>query len=576
MASRKEEMAWYGRIFEDLADLRAAGAVIFDPHGPDMASWYQGIGHILSVSDFEGSHQAVAEGMATGCVPAIRDWEGAGRIYPPKFVASSVEALAGMIHQATDTARFLADSDYSRKFASERFDNEPTCSALEGVIAQELRRVRRGHVDARLIKAARRTPNFLIVAYIPEGSRSGYRIRVEQEIQALGQQGCKVHLACLVPRPKAAPPEVELRAHREEHAAEFARMGCIPHLIEVADFFRLKVSTESFPEVTSQLVGIVDGHDIDVIHAEALYCARVAAVVKAARPALQFSIDWHGIVPEESRMGGAHASRVAMVEQDERMLLSASDLNVFVSEAMGTHYRRKYGAISNAQVVVPCCVSERRFVQSDEPKSCTPFSAESLVFGYAGTMADWQCGAEMIDLFAALYREDSRCRFLLLVPKADQQKATDYCIAAGLPTAAMMMLEVSHDEVPLRLRDCDVGVLIRRPDPVNFVSSPTKFGEYLAAGLPVLMTDAIGDYSRFASERNVGLVLDSTSLFEMSRRSLPHEMLCCIVEFAASSAASRTVRAARCQAVAREALLWEPAAARWIAAYVEAGLATVN
>jgi glycosyltransferase involved in cell wall biosynthesis len=568
MANRTEEMAWYTRIFDELAGLRKAGSVVFDPHGSDMAGWYQGIGHILSVSDFEGSHQAVAEGMASGCVPAIRDWEGAGRIYPPKYVEGSIESLAGMILRNSQLETFMAESDYARRFAQERFDNEPTCSALIGIIAQEVRFKRRGRVSAGLVQEARRRPNFLIVAYIPEGSRSGYRIRVEQEIQALTQQGCKVHLACLLPRPEAGSSSDEQNPTRAAHSDEFTEMGCEPHLIEVEDFFRMNATPESFQGIAAQLIDIVEQFDIDVVHAEALYCARVALAVKAARPSTVFSIDWHGVVPEEARMGGAHEARIASLEKAERQLLAAGDLNVFVSEAMGTHYRRKYGEILPAQVIVPCCVSDRRFVQPAEPKRRTLFPPGSLVFGYAGTMADWQCGAEMIELFAALHREDGRCRFLLLVPKSDQDKAIEYCTAARLPVEAMVMLEVPHDEVPLRLRDCDVGVLIRRPDPVNFVSSPTKFGEYLAAGLPVLMTDAIGDYSRLASDRVVGFVLDAPSLFGISKRSLPPELLRRVVEFAVRSAASRNVDAPQCQSVAREELHWEAASARWLASYV--------
>jgi glycosyltransferase involved in cell wall biosynthesis len=359
----------------------------------------------------------------------------------------------------------------------------------------------------------------------------------------------------------------EQQTSRADHAAEFANMGCVPHFVEVDDFFRMKTTTTSFPEVTAELVEIIDRHDIDVVHAEALYCARVAAAVKEIRPSIYFSIDWHGIVPEESRMGGAHAVRVSALEEAERTLLSWGDLNVFVSESMGTHYRRKYGEIATAQVIVPCCVSDKRFVDATEGSMRSVFPPSSLVFGYAGTMADWQCGAEMIALFATLHREDARCRFLMLVPRSDQAKVTEYCTAAGLPTEAMVMLEVPHDDVPKHLCECDVGVLLRRQDPVNFVSSPTKFGEYLGAGLPVLMTDAIGDYSRLAERTGVGFVIPYARLFGAGDDASNPDLLQRIIAFALRSSASRAVESRRCQTVAREELHWEPAAASWIGMY---------
>ena len=72
-------------------DARIAAAkwkdnVIFDGHGNDMPEWFQNIGYILSTSDFEGSHQAVAEGMASGAIPIILPWAGAETVYPRKYV----------------------------------------------------------------------------------------------------------------------------------------------------------------------------------------------------------------------------------------------------------------------------------------------------------------------------------------------------------------------------------------------------------------------------------------------------------------------------------------------------------
>ena len=56
--------------------------------------WFQKVGWILSTSDIEGSHQAIAEGMATGCIPIITggfvEEYGAGLIYPKKFCHSVV------------------------------------------------------------------------------------------------------------------------------------------------------------------------------------------------------------------------------------------------------------------------------------------------------------------------------------------------------------------------------------------------------------------------------------------------------------------------------------------------------
>lgn len=566
MADRRDEMAWYNQVFNDLADLQQEGAIVFDPHGPDMASWYQEIGHILSVSDFEGSHQAVAEGMAAGCVPAIRDWVGAGRIYPAHYVEGTVDRLVAMIERHTTSETFERESSACRAYAASRFDETPVCDALLSIIDHELRRIRPKSAKIRPENAGAR-PTFLIIAYIPIGSRSGYRIRVEQEIQVLSQMGCIVHLACLLP-PASSSQEDDtgMQQRRVAHITEFSALGAHVHLLEISDIFRLQVTPESFISTVADLAKIARSFQVDVLHAEALYCARVAALVKAQLPELSFSIDWHGVVPEESRMGGGHESRVKALESAEQALLASADLNVFVSEAMASHYQSKYALGTLPQVTVPCCVTDQRFVTKADVVE-NPFGAEDLVFAYAGSMADWQCGPEMIKLFAALQRQDARCRFLLLVPTADHEKVMHLANDSGLSSDAYILKSVAHDEVPGLLASAHIGVLLRRFDAVNYVSSPTKFGEYLAAGIPVLMTDAIGDYSALAERTGVGFVIPCTAIFGAKGDTVESSLLKQVIAFAQHASESRDTQMRHCQTVARRELHWEPAAAEWIEKY---------
>jgi glycosyltransferase involved in cell wall biosynthesis len=566
MRERKEEMAWYSETFHDLNELQHVGAIVFEPQGRDMARWYQRMGHILSLSDFEGSHQAVAEGMAAGCVPAIRDWEGAGRIYPAQYVAGTVDELASLIQTHTAIDEFERESAACRAYAISRFDELPVCDALLSIIDHELRRIRPQNIDSPRSNAWVR-PTFLIVAYIPVGNRSGYRIRVEQEIQALSQMGCIVQLACLLP-PAGADDggKADLQHARAAHVQEFTALGAHVHLVEIEDIFQLHTSSESFPSTVEHLAEIASRGNVDVLHAEALYCARVASIVKANMPGLCLSIDWHGVVPEESRMGGANEIRVKSLETAEHELLVKADLNVFVSESMVNHYRNKYGVGKRPQVIVPCCVSDRRFVTPTDDlfNNCEP---GSLVFVYAGSMADWQCGLEMIRLFASLHRYDNHCRSLLLVPTSDHEKVLHYAEKVGLPASAFNLKAVAHDEVPVQLATGHIGVLLRRYDAVNFVSSPTKFGEYLAAGLPVLMTDSIGDFSQLAESTGTGYVIPSKTLFDQDEIDSNPDLLRQIVAFAKRSSSIRTNTSRHCQAIAREQLHWEPAARKWIETY---------
>lgn len=110
MAQRTEEMAWYEaqyRRLEEDSDLK--GAVFFDGHGNDMPEWYAGIDYILSVSDHESFHLAVAEGIAGGGVPVILPWEGAGEIYPESWVYPNEKAAARAIKTGLNNRAEMAE-----------------------------------------------------------------------------------------------------------------------------------------------------------------------------------------------------------------------------------------------------------------------------------------------------------------------------------------------------------------------------------------------------------------------------------------------------------------------------------
>lgn len=76
--------------------------VFFDAPGRDMASWLEGIGVILSTSDLEGSHVALAEGMASGALPIARPWPGVRTLWPQDVVFDTLESAAEQVLRSRD------------------------------------------------------------------------------------------------------------------------------------------------------------------------------------------------------------------------------------------------------------------------------------------------------------------------------------------------------------------------------------------------------------------------------------------------------------------------------------------
>src|SRR5690606_9121293 len=91
LLKREDELEYYKKIFERLnnnSTLRYK--VIFDPPGDDINDWLTLVGYILSPSDFESFHVAVGEGMLSGSLPLIWNWEGAQEIWGERWIVSDV------------------------------------------------------------------------------------------------------------------------------------------------------------------------------------------------------------------------------------------------------------------------------------------------------------------------------------------------------------------------------------------------------------------------------------------------------------------------------------------------------
>ncbi len=103
--SFREELALYDELYRKIEQAPWRENVHFDGHGNDMPEWFQKIGYLISTSDFEGSHQAVAEGMASGATPLMLPWAGAETVYPKEYVFSDVdEMMIFVLNNKPDTS----------------------------------------------------------------------------------------------------------------------------------------------------------------------------------------------------------------------------------------------------------------------------------------------------------------------------------------------------------------------------------------------------------------------------------------------------------------------------------------
>lgn len=98
------------------------GAVVFDAFGRDMGAWFRKVGHILSLSDVEGSHAALCEGMGSGAVPVIRGWDGAAEAYGAENISGSLDEAVAKVLESADPTVWERRSRQAKEEMTRRFD----------------------------------------------------------------------------------------------------------------------------------------------------------------------------------------------------------------------------------------------------------------------------------------------------------------------------------------------------------------------------------------------------------------------------------------------------------------------
>jgi glycosyltransferase involved in cell wall biosynthesis len=100
---------------------RLSRAVRFEGRVANIPGWFAAVGTVLSVSDLESFHLALAEGMASRAVPLILDREGVRELFPGVPVHDDVEAAATWLAGLGREARAEV-GETSRALVRDRYD----------------------------------------------------------------------------------------------------------------------------------------------------------------------------------------------------------------------------------------------------------------------------------------------------------------------------------------------------------------------------------------------------------------------------------------------------------------------
>ncbi len=192
-----------------------------------------------------------------------------------------------------------------------------------------------------------------------------------------------------------------------------------------------------------------------------------------------------------------------LLKEAERFALRNADGFIAVSTKMKDYWKSELNIESpNNLFVIPCTLTSK-VGTTDFSNKHNENNWVNVV--YAGGTGPWQSFERVVELFdkAMSSQRHLRLYFLTREHSAIDRIQTKY---AGRVERKWL----KHTEVAGFLENCDYGILIRDDNWTNRVASPVKFAEYLHAGLQVLISENLGDFSEVVEQEGLGIIVGDT------------------------------------------------------------------
>ncbi len=280
-----------------------------------------------------------------------------------------------------------------------------------------------------------------------------------------------------------------------------------PILAKYYDLYKLKKVASSLHRKKS----------FDIIHCRSYLSADVGRRLKI-QTGVKYVFDMRSFWVDERVEGGLWDTRHFFYrraynhwKRKEAKLIEDADHIISLTEA-GKNEIMTWPCYKKTPItVIPCSADMQLFSLStpeekNQARDRLQLPRNGFVLSYLGSLGTWYLLDEMLSLFKLLKNNYTTARFLILTPD-DPEKVYGSAEKFGLRKEDFIIQFSPRAQVPQLLKASDVSVSFIRPTYSKISSSPTKLGELLAMGIPVICNQ-IGDVRKIIEITNGGVVID--------------------------------------------------------------------
>ncbi|MEA5447245.1 glycosyltransferase family 4 protein [Leptolyngbya sp. CCNP1308] len=316
---------------------------------------------------------------------------------------------------------------------------------------------------------------------IPVFGHKGCSIHVQEVIRALGRQGATVDLFAV--RIGGSPPAdlAEVPLHQ---------LPPVPKG-ELAEREQAAIALNPILRAELERIGPFDliYERYSLWSYSALELARATgtpALLEVNAPLIDEQAQHRGLVRRDLAEECAH-----------RAFHAASGLIAVSAEIKA--YLAGWG-VGDRVTIIPNGVNHHRFTQA----RLGVRSHSAFTVGFVGSLKPWHGLTHLVNAFDRLHQRVPRARLLIVGDGPERASLEAELAERQLTPATRLTGAVSPEQIPALLAQMDVAVA-PYPASTDFYFSPLKVVEYMAAGLPVVVSD-IGQLRHLVVDNVTGLL----------------------------------------------------------------------
>ena len=208
------------------------------------------------------------------------------------------------------------------------------------------------------------------------------------------------------------------------------------------------------------------------------------------RKKVKFYIWFQGIYPEERQLYAKGKFDYILCSFLEKIVLKKANKIFVVSEEMIKFYEKKYKIkIKEKSLIIPCyndSLKKESFYKKNK--------YEIPTFTYVGSLSKWQCFEKTVLLFKKINTLIPNAKFYVYTKNVDE--ARNVLNKNGVKNFYVNC--VKPEEINEKLSTIKYGFIIRENISINNVATPTKFANYLSAGVIPIISSSIKFYDQIA------------------------------------------------------------------------------